>query len=187
MSANTLCKINLGAGADIRHGFVNHDIAALTGIDVVHDLNQTPWPWAENSADEIVAKDLIEHLDDFMAAMEEIHRILVPGGIAKIKVPYWNSVSRYADPTHQRGFHEITFQFFDPTSVYCQERHYYTHARFLVLEESFVVAPFTPYFAIPGVGERRIRGRWAKRFVGLIGNVLSNIILDLEVVLKKTD
>ncbi|MBL1140629.1 MAG: methyltransferase domain-containing protein [Proteobacteria bacterium] len=180
-------KINLGAGSDIRDEYVNHDITKLPGIDVVHDLNVFPWPWEDNSTDEIVAKDIIEHLDDFMAAMEEIHRILVSGGVVRIKVPYWNSVSRYADPTHQRGFHEITFKFFDPTSIYCQERHYYTRARFLIAEESFVVAPFTPYFAIPGVGERRITGRWAKRFFGLIGNILSNIILDLEVVLEKAN
>jgi len=60
-------KINLGAGGDIRQGFVNHDIAQLPGIDVVHDLDVYPWPWEDASADEIVAKDLLEHLEDFMA------------------------------------------------------------------------------------------------------------------------
>jgi len=178
-------KINLGAGSDIRDGYINHDITMLKGIDVVHDLNIFPWPWEDDSVDEIVARDIVEHLDDFMRVMEELYRVLKPGGVMRIKVPYWNSVSRHADPTHKRGFHEITFQFFDPDSVYCKERHYYTHARFRITEETFVLVPFSPYLAIPGLGEVRVKGKVAKRIVGLIGNVFSNIILDLDLVLEK--
>ena len=38
-------KLNLGAGNDIRSDFVNHDVADLLAIDIVHDLNSYPWPW----------------------------------------------------------------------------------------------------------------------------------------------
>jgi len=182
-----LMKINLGAGSDIRKGYINHDIAKLHGIDVVHDLNIFPWPWDDNSISEIVAMDVIEHLDDFVSVMEELYRILKLSGQLKIKVPYWNSVSRHADPTHKRGFHELTFQFFDPNSVYCKERHYYTHARFYVKEESFILAPFHPYLAVPGVKEIKVQNRLTKRFVGFVGNMISNLILDLDLVLEKTD
>ncbi len=179
-------KINLGAGEDIRDGFINHDITALSGIDVVHDLNVFPWPWEDSSVDEILARDVVEHLDDFMLTMEEIYRVLKPGGLLKIKVPYWNSVSCYADPTHKKGFHELTFRFFDPSSVYCKERHYYTHARFHINKECFVLVPFSPYIGIPWVGELRIYNRIAKRIIGFVGNILlSNIILDLDLVLEK--
>lgn len=178
-------KLNLGAGSDVRSGYVNHDIVALPGIDVVHDLNAYPWPWGDGTVDELVAKDVLEHLDEFIPAMEEMHRILKPGAVARVKVPYWNGWSRHADPTHRRGFHELTFRFFDPTSVYCQERHYYSKARFMIDGEAFVLAPLSPYFQIPGVGEVRVRGRFLKRIVGLIGNTLSNIILDLEIELRK--
>lgn len=178
-------KLNLGAGNDIRVGYINHDLVALPGIDVVHDLDSYPWPWANESVDEVIARDLLEHLDNFVTAMEELHRILRPGGKAKVQVPYWNSWCRHADPTHKRGFHELAFQFFDPRSVYCQERHYYSTARFYVVQEWFVIAPLSPYFAIPGVGEIRIKNSKAKRILGLIGNTFSNIILDLDLVLEK--
>lgn len=179
-------KINLGAGNDIRDGYINHDITMLPGIDVVHDLNVFPWPWEDGSVDVILARDVIEHLDNFMKVMEEMYRVLRPGGLINMKVPYWNSISRHADPTHTRGFHELTFRFFDPDSVYCKERHYYTHVRFHINEETFVLAPFHPYFAIPRVGEVRIKGRIAKRVIGFIGNMFSNVILDLDLVLEKT-
>lgn len=178
-------KLNLGAGNDIRDGFVDHDIADLPGINVVHDLNIYPWPWEDSTFDEILANDLIEHLDDYMKAMEELYRIMRPGAKARIKVPYWNSVSCHADPTHKRGFHEMRFQFFDPNSPLCQERGYYTHARFFIDEEIFIIAPFYPYLPIPGLRNIRIKGKIAKRIIGFIGNTFSNIILDLEVLLRK--
>lgn len=179
-------KVNLGAGGDIRPGFVNHDLVSLPGIDVTWNLNIYPWPWANESVDELVVKDVLEHLHDFMAAMEEIYRILKPGGVAKVKVPYWNGWPCHADPTHRRGFHELTFRFFDPTSPYCQERYYYSHARFTIDREAFVLAPFSPYFHIPGVSEIRVQNQFLKRVLGLVGNTLSNIILDLELELRKS-
>ena len=58
-------KLNLGAGNDILDGFENHDITKLPGIDVVFDLNQYPWPWNDDAFEEVVANDLLEHLDNF--------------------------------------------------------------------------------------------------------------------------
>jgi SAM-dependent methyltransferase len=181
-------RINLGAGTDIIPNWLNHDVAGLSGIDCVHDLNIRPWPWDSGCVTEIKACDVLEHLDEFIPAMEEIWRILTPGGTCSISVPYWNSWCAAADPTHRRGFHEITFQFFDPVSPYCRSRPYYSTARFDILEEAFILAPFNPYYSLPGVGEIAVRGRWTKRLVGLIGNYLiSNLIQDLRLVLRKSD
>jgi SAM-dependent methyltransferase len=179
-------KLNLGAGNDVRDGFVNHDISKLPNIDVVFDLNSYPWPWDDNSFEEVVAHDLLEHLDDFMRAMEEIHRILSLDGLAKLSVPYWNSCARYIDPTHKIGLHEDTFKFFDPSSHYCQERFYYTKARFSIEKEVFILTPFLPYIWIPKMSEIRVSNSVIKRIIGFIGNVLiSNFIVGLHMELKK--
>ena len=178
-------KLNLGAGNDIKKNYVNHDLVNLHGIDLVHDLNNYPWPMKDNAFDEIIANDLLEHLDDFMKAMEEAHRILKPGGLFKIRVPYWNSWCTHADPTHKRGFHELRFHFFDPNSSYCKERPYYTHARFHISSEIFVLAPLSPYASIPLLRIIKVKNKFLKKIVGLIGNTLSNIIIDLEMELEK--
>ena len=179
-------RLNLGAGNDIRSDYVNHDIAPLPGIDVVADINLYPWPWDNDSFDEIVANNLLEHLDNFLLAMEEIYRILKPGGLVKLSVPYWNSCSRYIDPTHKIGFHEDTFKFFDPSSHYCQERHYYTKARFSIVKETFVIMPFYPYFWIPKTSELKVNNKFLKRILGFIGNVvLTNLILGLHMEMRK--
>ena len=179
-------KLNLGAGNDIRKGFVNHDISQLPGIDVVFDINSYPWPWESNFFEEVVAHDLLEHLNDFMLAMEEIHRILSPEGVLTLSVPYWNSCARHRDPTHKYGFHEDTFKFFDPSSDYCKERFYYTKARFSIEKETFILVPFWPYFWIPRLGEIKVSNKILKRILGFIGNVLiSNFIVGLHIKMKK--
>jgi SAM-dependent methyltransferase len=179
-------KLNIGAGTDVQSGWINHDVAPLPGIDVVHDLNLRPWPWADGSADEIKIYDVLEHLDQFIPAMEEISRILRPGGICRVSVPYWNSWCAAADPTHKRAFHETTFHFFDPASPYCRSRPYYSTARFSIVEEVFILVPFNPYLLIPGVGEISIKGRLGKKLIGLLGNYfISSLIQDLRVTLRK--
>ena len=48
-------KLNLGCGTDIRPHYVNSDVAALDGVDTVHDLESFPYPFEDNTYDEIVA------------------------------------------------------------------------------------------------------------------------------------
>jgi len=180
-----LMKLNLGAEKDIHSGYINHDISNLPGIDVIHNLDQYPWPWEDNTFDEVIAMDILEHLDDFVKSMEELHRILKPNGTVTIRVPYWNHSCAYIDPTHKRGFHEQTFQFFDIDSPYYKERGYYSKATFRILDELFLLTPGSPYFTIPKLGIIYLRQPFLKRIVGWFGNHVSNVIADVQVVMKK--
>jgi len=106
-------KLNLGCGTDIRSGYVNCDTLALDGVDKVFDLNHLPYPFDDNSADEVCMKHVLEHLNtDLPKIMEELHRILKPGGRLLIKVPYYNSRGAWVDPTHRRCFAFDTFMYF---------------------------------------------------------------------------
>jgi SAM-dependent methyltransferase len=178
-------KINIGAGKDIKDGYVNHDISDLPGINVVHDLNTFPWPWEDDSFDEVLMLDILEHLDNFVGSIEEIYRILKVGGKVTIRVPYWNHSCAYIDPTHKRGFHEHTFHFFDVDSHYYKERGYYSKASFKIIDEVFILAPGFPYFRIPLLKMPKVRLPLIKIFVGWLGNHVGNIISDVQVVMKK--
>ena len=52
----------------------------------------TSLPFAEGQFDIVLATDTIEHIDDDRKALQEIHRILVPGGYAMIAVPAFASL-----------------------------------------------------------------------------------------------
>ncbi len=89
-------RLNLGCGKDIHPGFVNVDFVEGDGVDVVADLDETPWPWADESVDEILAFMVFEHVNRFDAIWREVYRVLRPGGEISIRVAYGNIY----DPFH---------------------------------------------------------------------------------------
>lgn len=121
-------RLNLGCGTDIRDGFVNLDVAALPGVDVVHDLDRLPLPFEANRFAEIVCKDVLEHID-LVAVLRECHRILVPGGLLHVQAPHFTSSSYFADPTHRTAFSIDTLHFFSGTGRHT-DRSYYFDFRF---------------------------------------------------------
>jgi SAM-dependent methyltransferase len=82
----------------------------------VHDLNVIPWPFDDDSVDQVDAIDVVEHLDDVVRFMNECWRILRPGGTLEIHAVSWQSENLWRDPTHKRGFHYDTFRYFDPST-----------------------------------------------------------------------
>ena len=95
-------KLDLGCGKNKRAGFLGVDSRAFEGVDVVHDLRQT-WPWADGSVDEVHCSHFVEHLtaSERIHFVNELFRVLKPGGTAQIIVPHWNSHRAYGDLTHQ--------------------------------------------------------------------------------------
>lgn len=103
-------KINLGCGKDIKEGYINLDIRQLKGVNIVHDLNNYPWPFKNNSFDEVYCRDSIEHLIDLHKAMTEIKRICRKNAVVRIIVPYYHSSSALY-PVHHFQFNVDTFRF----------------------------------------------------------------------------
>ena len=165
-------RLNLGCGNEILPNWVNHDLAQLPGVDVVHDLTSFPWPFADGQFEMIRAFHVLEHLPETVRTIEELHRICAPGGRVHIRVPYWNSPDMIADPTHKVSFSEATFDFFDPHSPRCQERPYYSIARFAVSRMDFYVKLRTYIL---------VRNPWAKAVLTRLARHLGGIIWVLEV------
>ncbi len=101
-----LIKLDIGCGTQKREGFVGLDRRTFPGVDVVHDITKHPWPFADSSVEEIWCSHVLEHLDhnahnpERVRFMNEVYRILVPGGKATIVVPPWSSNRAYGDFTH---------------------------------------------------------------------------------------
>jgi SAM-dependent methyltransferase len=94
--------VDLCCGPRKRPGSVAIDIAAAPGIDIVHNLNITPWPLESNSVSSISCEQGLEHLLDVPAVMKECFRVLRPGGELSIVTPHFTCYNSYADPTHLR-------------------------------------------------------------------------------------
>lgn len=94
-------KLDLGAGINHREGFKSVDIIPFEGLDYVADLTQ-PWQWEDGSVTEIHASHFLEHFGpkDRTFILNEMYRVLKPGGKVTIICPNWASSRAYGDPTH---------------------------------------------------------------------------------------
>ena len=79
--------VNIGSGPRrIKDGVVNIDAHAYAEVDVVGDI--TALPLEANSVQGIICDNVLEHVSDPKKAMEEIHRVLAPKGVAYISTPF---------------------------------------------------------------------------------------------------
>lgn len=115
---------------------MNHDLARhRSEIDVVHDLNDLPWPWEDESFDQIGASSVFEHLTiDLVRCMDECWRILRPEGLLRVKLPYWQHDNAYADPTHRWHFSLRVLDVFVPESKLGAELGFYTDRKWRMVK-----------------------------------------------------
>lgn len=106
-------KLNLACGQRKEEGYFGIDIVPGETVDAVVDLEQFPWPIESNSAEDIICSHYVEHTSDLIKFMDEVYRILKPGGKIKIIAPYYTSIRCWQDPTHKRAISEATFLYFN--------------------------------------------------------------------------
>ncbi len=111
-------KLHLGCGKVILDGYINLDFKKLPGVDVVHNLEKKPYPFKDDTFDEVYGRHIVEHLDNLITVMEELHRIVRNDGTIKIIAPYFSGEGAFNDPTHKRFFTWKTFDYFAPGVYY---------------------------------------------------------------------
>jgi predicted SAM-dependent methyltransferase len=105
-------KVNLGCGRQYLEGYLNCDVSRGVRADRYFDLNTFPYPLEANGASEVLMDNVLEHLEDIPAVMVEVYRILEPGGLFRIVVPYAKADWAYQDPTHRHYFTERSMDYF---------------------------------------------------------------------------
>ena len=98
-------RLNLGCGARHLDGFLNVD--RYGSPDLTHDLEMFPWPWAADSAGEIVLNHVLEHLGEtpkvYLGVIQEMYRVCRDGATIRIAVPHHRHDHFHDDPTHVRA------------------------------------------------------------------------------------
>lgn len=93
------------------------DIDPSVKPDVTHDMNVLPYPFADNSFDEIHAYECLEHCGKqgdwrfFFDQFYELWRILKPDGYLICTVPMWDSPWAWSDPQHCRVISKLSLIF----------------------------------------------------------------------------
>ncbi len=104
-------KLHLGCGNDYKEGWLNCDISKQVNPDMVIDL-ESKLPFKDNSTFRILTCHTLEHINNFIPLMHEIHRICKPNSKVEILVPFYSAWGQFNDPTHVRFFTPYTFDYF---------------------------------------------------------------------------
>ena len=97
-------KLDLGCGPNKKEAHHGVDIRRFDGVDTVLDLASfDSWPWADESIEAAYSSHFVEHLTapERIHFVNELYRVLRPGGSATLVVPNWASARAYGDLTHQ--------------------------------------------------------------------------------------
>jgi len=86
-------KLHLGCGTKKLEGWLNIDSVPECRPDLVHDITK-PLPYADQSADELLAEDLLEHFDKYVRYLVfyEWTRVLKIGGKITLQVPDFKTI-----------------------------------------------------------------------------------------------
>jgi len=129
----------LGSGNMRQDNALRIDINSRVQPDILHDLDSFPYPFLDNTFSRIECYDILEHLEDLVSVMQEIHRIGMPKAHIVITTPHFSSANAYTDPTHR---HFLGYYFFDYFTGE-NEWSFYTNVRF---EKKEVYLHFYPSF-----------------------------------------
>lgn len=97
------------------------------------DLKENMLPFANRTFDAVVAKDILEHVPNPRPVVDELYRVLEPGGTVLASVPMAKPEVIWADYTHVRGFTEGAI-------------------RTLLKDAGFDIGSASPMGGIPGFG-----------------------------------
>lgn len=163
-----LMKLNIGCGRHNKKGYVNLDVTKLPGVDVAHDLDKFPYPFKDNTFEEVTADYILEHVGDLVRVMRELHRICKPNAFIRINVPYYNSQGAFQDPTHKWFFTLTTFDYFTQDSFF----DYYTNYKFEIIRKE----------AMPTKLGRLIPRGLRNKLSLVLGEIIREIYFELKVI-----
>lgn len=147
-------KLDLGCGSAKAPGAIGADIHPFPGVDVLCDLDHFPYPFKDSSFSSVFMHHCLEHLEDVVGVLEEVHRIAKDGATVHIEVPHFSSYGAYSDPTHKQYFSFFTFDHFvEGTRV----PHYSPICYRIVSRRICLAAPYR-FFGL---------GLWASLFPGI--------------------
>ena len=92
----------------------------MTEPDVLLDIAWEPWPWPDNSVDEVRAEHVLEHVhagEPFFQVMRELYRVCKPGAKVFVVLPHPSHDIFLNDPTHVQAIMPGTLAMFNKRHV----------------------------------------------------------------------
>jgi SAM-dependent methyltransferase len=104
--------LELGCGPRKRHGdAIGIDKLDYACDDLVGDVFDSFRSLPGTCVKTVHAYHFFEHVDDLPLLLEDVARVLKPGGLLDVEVPHFANPYFYSDPTHSKFFGLYTFSY----------------------------------------------------------------------------
>ena len=117
--------LDVGCGLNKKPSSIGVDFNRDTAADVLADINRGALPFRDSSFERVELIHVIEHVDDIVATMEELHRVCRSGGVIRLETPHYTDFSSFCDPTHRWHLNSYSFRYFTEDGGYS----YYSRSR----------------------------------------------------------
>lgn len=104
--------LDIGCGRCKTPGATGLDANPHSAADVVHDLDDVPYPFPDNAFDLVIGRHVIEHVLSPLTVVVELHRIVRPGGWVFLAAPHWTNPDFATDLTHRNHLNSYSFRNF---------------------------------------------------------------------------
>lgn len=106
-----LLALDLGAAHRKADGYLGVDQLAVDGVDIVATL-PGPLDLGDDSVGLVRAVDFLEHVPAKVPLINELYRLLAPGGMLLVRTPSSDGRGAYQDPTHVAFYNENSFWYY---------------------------------------------------------------------------
>jgi SAM-dependent methyltransferase len=96
--------LNVGCGTVKIPNSFGVDFDPKSTADVIHNLDEYPWPFPDQSFSHLIMWHVLEHLRNPRRAMDELQRICKPGATIELATPHYSSPDSWGDITHYGHF-----------------------------------------------------------------------------------
>jgi len=173
-------QIDLGCGNRKLDGYIGVDTFKSKKTDLISNI-ENGLPFKNNSIDKIYSSFLFEHISNPIKLFQEIYRVCKNNTIVKFRVPYYQSVTQYKDPTHKTPIMPEMIRYFTEDKWYGSDYNINTNFETLKIKYQY----FRPF---NWMTDKRICFLWpitypivlfARRF---LWNVVHSITITLKVI-----
>ncbi len=120
---DALKTLDVGCGGKKARGAVGIDRLDIPGVDIIHDLNVFPYPFKDDEFDRIILDNCLEHLNEPLDVLAELHRVARDDALVHIIVPHYSSCDYFTDPTHRHAFSSRSFDYLIPGTRLARYRY----------------------------------------------------------------